>query len=517
MTQKLAFIVSILLSVIFYGQQTKEKLQQQNAALKKQIAAINGELAKTQKESKLSLAHLNNVNTKIQLREKVYNNTQKEKRLIEDEIYLRQLEINRQNRELAVLRKNYADVLVQAYKNKGVQNKVTFILSSRNLGEAIRRVQYIKQYSDYQERKATEISEAANKLKLAVASKQKSVSEKAVLLANQEKDLNTINAERKQKELLLAEFKKNEAKLTAELKQKQAESKKLEGQIRSIIAEEIKLAKAKEEAEKKAEAEKIRLAKIAAEKEKAKIEAENKAREEALERERKIAEAEAKKASDLATKKAAEEKKRTEDAAKAEATAKEEARRIAAAKEAEEAANKAKEAEKRAADARAAEAALAKKKEDEKKAAETKALNNYGVSTTPAASFAASKGNIGMPVRGNITHYFGRQQHPVFKTIWEENNGIKIAVAKGTIAKCVFPGTVAKVVASGDGTKTVLVKHGNYFTVYSNLSNTMVSANQSVSAGTNIGTVGEDFDGSTTLDFQVWNGSTPVNPLEWVN
>jgi len=45
----------------------------------------------------------------------------------------------------------------------------------------------------------------------------------------------------------------------------------------------------------------------------------------------------------------------------------------------------------------------------------------------------------------------------------------------------------------------------------------MVSANQSIAAGSNIGTVGQDFDGTTTLDFQIWNGSNPVNPMEWVN
>lgn len=516
MTQKIAFLFGILISGIFFGQK-KEQLQKQNAELKKQITAINSQLAKTQQQSKLSLEYLNNVNTKIQLREKVYNNTQKEKRLIEDEIYLRQLEINRQNRELATLRKNYAEVLINAYKNKGVQNKVTFILSSKNLGQAIRRVQYLKQYSDYQDRKAAEITEAANKMKLAVAAKQKSVNEKNILLSNQQKDLNTIEVERKQKEALLADFKKNEARLTAELKQKQAESKKLEGQIRAIIAEEIRIAKAKEEERKKAEAEKIRLAKIAAEKEKARIEAENKAREEALERERKLAEAEAKKAADLAAKKAEEERKRTEAAAKAEATAKEEERRIAAAKDAAEAAAKAKAAADKAAEARAAEAALAKKKEEEKKAAETNAMKNFGVTTGSPANFSSYRGRMTMPVRGTITHYFGRQQHPVFKNIWEENNGIKIAVPKGTIAKCVFPGTVSKIIPSSDGTKTVLVKHGDYFTVYANLANTMVTPNQNVSAGTNIGTVGQDFDNSTTLDFQVWNGSTPVNPLEWVN
>ena len=501
------------------GQQTKEQLQKQNAELKKQIAQINTDLAKTRSESKLSVAYLSNVNQKLVLREKVYNNTQKEKRFIEDDIYLRQLEINRQNKELAVLRKNYAEVLVNAYKNKGVQNKVTFILSAKNLGEAIRRVQYLKQYSDYQDKKAAEITDAANLIKKTIAQKQNSVKAKANLLVNQQKDLATINAERAQKEQLVADFKKNESKLTAELKQKQVQSKALEGQIRAIIAEEIRIAKAEEEARKKAEAEKIRLAKLAAEREKARIEAEAKARAEALERERRIAEAEAKKAAELAAKRAEEERKRSEDAAKAEANARDEARRVAAKKASDEANARAKEAADKLTAARAAEAALAKRKEDEKKAAETKAMTSYGVSTATGNSFADNRGRLGYPAdrAGQITHRFGRQQHPVFKNISEDNTGIKISVPSGTRAKSVFPGTVSSVVASSDGTKTVIIKHGGYFTIYSNLSNANVSKGQQVSSGTPIGTIAQDFDGAYTLDFQVWNGSTPVDPLGWIS
>ena len=527
MIKKLSVLIGILLFGIFTAQK-KEQLQKQNAELKKQIAAINANLAKTQQQSKLSLAYLNDVNKKIQLREKVYTNTQKEKRLIEDDIYLRQLEINRQNRELAVLRKNYAEVLVKAYKNKGVQNKVTFILSSKNLGEALRRVQYLKDYSDYQDKKAAEISDAAKKLLQNVALKQKSVKDKETILSNQQKDLLTIEAERKQKESLLEEFKKNEVQLTAELKQKQTESKKLEAQIRSIIAEEIRIAKAKEEENRKIEAEKIRLAKIAAEREKARIEAENKARLEALALAKKKADEEAKRLKDIADKKAAEEAerakiaaaadaKKTEDAKRAADAEKAEARRLAAAKEAADAAANAKVAADKAAAARAAEATLAKKNDDEKKAAETKAMTNFGVTAAVGNNFAANRGRMGMPAYGTITHRFGRQPHPVFKNIVEENNGIKIAVAKGTVAKCIAPGTVSRVIASGDGLKTVIVKHGDYFTIYANLATTMVSANQQVSAGTSIGSVGEDFDGSYTLDFQIWNGSNPVDPLGWVN
>ncbi|WP_027380304.1 murein hydrolase activator EnvC family protein [Chryseobacterium daeguense] len=518
MIKKFSFLIGILLFGLHQGQQKKEQLQKQNAELKKQIAQINSDLAKTRNESKLSIAYLDNVNKKLALREKVYNNTQKEKRFIEDDIYLRQLEINRQNKELKVLRDNYAKVLVNAYKNKGVQNKVTFILSAKNLGEAIRRVQYLKQYSDYQDKKAAEITDAAAQIKRTIAQRQNSVREKANLLINQQKDLTTINAERAQKEQLVADFKKNETKLTAELRQKQTQSKALEGQIRAIIAEEIRIAKAEEEARRKAEAEKIRLAKIAAEREKARIEAENKAKAEALERERLAAEAAAKKAAELAARRAEEERKRSEEAARAEATSRDEARKVAAKKASDDAAAKAKEATDKLIAARAAEAALAKKKEDDKKAAESKAMTNFGVSTIAGSNFAENRGRMSFPVdKGQITHRFGRQPHPVFKNIMEENNGIKISVPSGTRAKSVFPGTVSSVLANSDGTKTVMVKHGTYFTIYSNLGSVSVSKGQQVSAGTLVGVVGQDFDGSYTLDFQVWNGTTPVDPLGWVS
>ncbi len=403
MIKKISFFIPVLMFALFSAQK-KELLQKQNAELKKQISSINANLAKTQQESKLSVAYLNEVNKKIQLREKVYSNTQKEKRLIEDDIYLRQLEINRQNKELAVL-KNYAEVLVKAYKNKGVQNKVTFILSSKNLGEALRRVQYLKDYSDFQDKKAAEISDAARKLLLNVELKKKSAKDKETLLSNQQKDLLTIDAEKKQKENLLVEFKKNEVQLSAELRQKQTESKKLEGQIRSIIAEEIKLAKAKEEENRKAEAEKIRLAKIASDREKARIDAENKAKLEALALEKRKADDEAKRLKAISDKKAAEEAekskiaaaadaKKSEDANKAADAEKAEARRAAAAKDAAIAAANSKAAAEKAANARAAEANLTKKSEDDKKAAESKAMTNYGVSSAAGNNFAANRGKM---------------------------------------------------------------------------------------------------------------------------
>ncbi|WP_312195524.1 murein hydrolase activator EnvC family protein [Epilithonimonas vandammei] len=510
MIKKLSFCIGILVFTTALAQKDKAQLQKQNADLKKQISSLNNTLNQTKQESKLSIAYLNAVNQKLTLREKVYNNTQKEKRFIEDDIYKRQLEINKNNRELGVLRKNYAEILVKAYKTKGVQNKVTFILSSRNLGEALKRIEYLKRYSEYQDKKAAEISNKASEIKKNIALKKKSVTEKDNLLLSQKNELATIEIERKQKQDLLNEFKKNEAKLTAELRVKQAQQKDLQRQIANIIAEEIRIAKAKEEAEKKAEAERKRLAEITAKKEKERIEAENRARLAAAEAERKKAEAEAKKAADLAAKRIEEERKLAE-------SNKAEERKAAAERATKEAADRAKAANDKLAAAKANEAAVNKKNEDAKDEAEKKVMKSYGIGSTVGNNFADNRGHMSFPVeKGTVTHRFGRQPHPVFKNIVEENTGIKISVAVGTKARCIFPGIVSTIQVI-NGSRTVFVKHGNYFTIYSNLSSTYVKANQQVSAGTLIGEIGSDFDGSITLDFQIWNGQTPVDPLGWVS
>lgn len=509
--KKLSLFIGLLLFSFSTAQQPgrKEQLQKQTADLKRQIAAINADLAKTRGEAKLSIAYLNNVNQKIALREKVVNNTQKEKKFIEDDIYLRQLEINKYNRELSVLRKDYAKILVNAYKNKGVQNKVTFILSSRNLGEALRRVQYLKKYGEYQDKKAGEINDKANQIRTSIGLKQKSVKEKDVLLGKQKQDLSVIEVERQQKEALVQEFKANEAKLSADIKAKQAQYKTLDNQLRAIINEEIRIAKAKAEEEKKAEAERIRLAKIAADKEKARIDAEKKAEADRLAAEKKKAEEEERKLAKLAR-----EKEEAEKAAKA----KNDAEKIAKAeKEKIESAENARIAKAKADAAREASKNLADKTTKEKNAAEDNAMKSFGVGTVVAGNnFASGKGKMSFPVdKGQVTERFGRHKHPVFN-LDIENNGIKVVVPAGTKARCIYPGIVTTITVIG-GAKTVVVKHGEYFSIYSNLENVFVKKNQQIAAGTVVGAIGTDFDGNYALDFQIWNGTNPVDPLGWVS
>lgn len=508
-TKTISFV--FLISFTLFFSQTKEQLQKQNAEIKKQIQSLTSEINNTRSQSKYSISYLNKIDMKIGLREKAYQLSQKEKKFIEDDVYVQQIAANKYSRELEVLRKNYAEVLVNAYKNKGVQNKVLFILSAQNLGQAFRRVQYLKQYSEYQNRKSDEIMGKTSQIKLALNQKQKAVKQKEVLIVQQEQELLTIEDERKQRAVVVEDFKKNEGRLIAQLRLKELESKKLEGQIKNLIVEEIRLAKLKREEEIKVEKERARIAKLEVAKEKARIDAENKKRLEEAARTKRKAEAEERKLADLAKKRQDEERNAIEKN-------KDEEKKLALQKSKLEAEAQLRIATEKSVLARANEQKIQKATNDAKIAVDKKAEENLSAGSVIAGSnFSQNKGKLGFPVdRGTITHRFGRQPHPVFKGIEEENIGVKIAVPKGSSAKSVFAGVVSGVIPSG-GAKNVIVKHGDYFTVYGNLSSTNVAKGQTIQLGQTIGAVGADLDGDITLDFQVYRGETALDPQQWVS
>ncbi len=135
-------LLTLSLSVFAQVPYNKANLQKQNAQLKKEIINLNKQLEVNKQNSKLNVDFVQNLTKKIQVQTKLVNNLSKEKRFIEDEIYLTQLEINKLSRELVELKKDYKQVLVRAYKNKSVENKLLFVLSSKSLGEAYRRIKY---------------------------------------------------------------------------------------------------------------------------------------------------------------------------------------------------------------------------------------------------------------------------------------------------------------------------------------------------------------------------------------
>ena len=137
-----------------------------------------------------------------------------------------------------------------------------------------------------------------------------------------------------------------------------------------------------------------------------------------------------------------------------------------------------------------------------------------------ASSFAQNKGRRPAPIRGSysILRTFGVHQHSEHNRVQVNSSGVDFGVNGDSRAYAVFSGVVSRVfVIPGYGT-AVILRHGNYLTVYANLSSVAVSTGSRVSTGQSIGSVGASPDGSSgrLLHFQLWHERTKLNPLAWI-
>ena len=138
------------------------------------------------------------------------------------------------------------------------------------------------------------------------------------------------------------------------------------------------------------------------------------------------------------------------------------------------------------------------------------------IDTKLSSEFASNKGRLPWPVDGTVVESFGKHAHPVYKNVQlPQNNGVTVVVKRGSQAKAVFNGTVSQVVVLPGYNQCVLVNHGEYFTLYSKLKSVTVKAGQKITTGQVVGTV-DTIGGEDLFHFELWKGSTPQNPENWL-
>jgi septal ring factor EnvC (AmiA/AmiB activator) len=135
-----------------------------------------------------------------------------------------------------------------------------------------------------------------------------------------------------------------------------------------------------------------------------------------------------------------------------------------------------------------------------------------------SGQFEQNKRRLPWPVeRGVITDHFGIHEHPVLKNIQVKNNGVDISTAQGVKARSIFAGEVSRVFMVTGGNMAVIIRHGKYLTVYSNLVNVQVKSGDKVSIKQTIGTIGTDGDDDkTVLKFQIWKENVKMDPEDWI-
>ncbi|MFN2396461.1 MAG: murein hydrolase activator EnvC [Bacteroidales bacterium] len=132
--------------------------------------------------------------------------------------------------------------------------------------------------------------------------------------------------------------------------------------------------------------------------------------------------------------------------------------------------------------------------------------------------FAENKGRLPWPLeRGIITGQFGEQPHPVLPNIKIANNGIDISTTEGSRARAIFDGTVTRIFNIAGANNVVIIRHGEYLSVYANLAEVYVVNGQKINARQEIGLVATDQRESRTMvHLEVWHGNNKQNPADWI-
>lgn len=413
MPKQILIVLCCCLASVAMAQQTQqEKLEARKAQIQKEIQENKKLLESVKNKEKTATTQLILQQQKIGLKQKLISTTEKQTKLLSNDMYINQVEINRLKKDLARLREDYAALIQKSYKARSEQSRAMFLLSSESFLQAYKRAQYMKQYASYRRAQGEEIRQKSIDLDIYNQKLSIQKGQKDKLLAENQKEKVALEQEKKEQEKIVQEIKKDKKQILADIKKKQQESKAIDRQIDKLIREAIAAANKK--------------------------------------------------------------------------TA------VAAAK-------------------------------GKPGKATPKATSDTKIVLTPeskviADNFRANKGKLPWPVeKGVVTLGYGNQAHPVYKSLEVHNSGVEITTEAGSNARAVFGGEVSRVIVISPLNKAVMVQHGDYFTIYQNLSSVSVNKGDKVSMKQSLGKIRTSGDtGKTVLKFIILQNTVYNNPQDWI-
>ncbi len=396
----LFILVLISLPGLAVGQKTKKELEGKKKKLQQDIEYLNKVLEQTKNNKESSLGRLTTVSRKISLQEQVIETITKEIELIQYQIKDGNDTIDVMEVKLSDLKKEYARMVVDAYKTEKGYNKLSFIFASKDFEQAALRMRYMQEYQEYRHRQAIIIDSTSKEIGQNVTRLQKRKDEKSQLLGSIESEKRVLNTEKSDQQKIYDDLKGKEKQLKKELVDKQHASQKLDASIKKLVEEEIR---------------------------------------------------------------------RSNENSKPNKTG-------------------------------------------------SKALE---LKLTPEAqqlsqNFENNKGNLPWPVvEGVIFRPFGA--YSPMPGITMTNNGIDIATSKGAIARAVFEGTVSVVTEDPSFGKIIIIRHGQFYSVYVHLKEVFVKAGDKVKTKQTLGTIlYDDQNQMADLELEIWKGQNKLDPQEWL-
>jgi len=397
----------------------QQRLEEQKQRLLAEIEQSKKILSEIKNKEKSIVAVIMQQKQKIDLRKRLIQTNERQTQVLAYEIKRNEKEIESLNKELEVLKDDYARMIKKSYTSQSEQSKMMYLLSSENLLQAYKRNEYMKQYANHRKQQAEDIHEKNESLKLEIEKLNRKKQQQENLIEEQEKEKEILEKEKKEQEVLANKAKKDQKKVLAEISKKQAEAKKIDQRINQLIRQAIAEANRKSAVAKKSN----------------------------------TSSGSSKKAESSSTSKAAPNK----------------------------------------------------------------------IDLTPEGqivsnNFKANKGKLPWPTeKGYISMKFGNNPHPLEPSIIVNSNGIEITTDNGSKARAIFPGEVMMVQELSPVNRAVFIQHGDFITVYQNLTAVNVTKGQKIAVKDIIGSIRfNESTQKTSMKFSVLQNDVYLNPVQWL-
>lgn len=229
-----------------YQPPTREALQQQQKQLQEEIDNLNAALNSIRKNKKQSITEVAILQRKLAVRERLIHKINQEIQRLNDDIYDKQLEINRLKRQLDTLKQNYAKSIVFAYKNRSSYEYLNFLFSARDFNDALKRMAFLKSYRQYREAEAQTILKTSELRQQAIADMNNAKLQQTKVLEEQSTQLKVLEQDKKEKDQVVNQLKNKEKDYLAQLRKTERQRKVLNEAIKAAIRREIAEAERKE-------------------------------------------------------------------------------------------------------------------------------------------------------------------------------------------------------------------------------------------------------------------------------
>jgi septal ring factor EnvC (AmiA/AmiB activator) len=248
----LLLFIACCMSLSAFSQSVKDLKKKQQQA-KEKIALTNKLLNETQKNKKTTVSTLSLIKKQITERENLITALNSEISLLENNLQKMETQKRILQARLASLKKEYAGLIYHAYfhKNKNKFNQYLFILSSQSFTQGFRRLRYVEEYSEYRKEQSIQIQQVTTELAAKVQQMAKTKQTKEIVAEGKVKETKHLQADEKNKQVILGELSKKEKTLHAELKRQQRQIAELNNKIDRLITIEIENARKKAEAKRK--------------------------------------------------------------------------------------------------------------------------------------------------------------------------------------------------------------------------------------------------------------------------